>query len=274
MMAASRRRAAGRNQLRVGDDGMRQRLAAPAFAFGGHCAHGVANHAARVFGIAVEIGDDLGQRHGAVLRMPAIVIGDHGHGGVAKLRFARQLRFGDVGHADDFEAQLAVHVRFGQRRKLRPFDADVSPAAMRLHAGRVAGRAQHARELRAGGLVEAHVGHDAAAEKRGHAPVGAVEKLVWDHEVQRGQIFAQRADRAYGDHALDSEQLHGVEIGAIVDLRRHQAMAARVPREESDALAFERADHERVGGIAEGRLHAHIRARAPGPAWSKVRCRQ
>ncbi len=72
--------------------------------------------------------------------MPAIVIGDHGHGGVAELGFARQLGFRDVGHAHDIEAQLPVHVRFGQRGKLRPFDAHVSAAAMGLHARRIASR--------------------------------------------------------------------------------------------------------------------------------------
>ncbi len=35
-------------------------------------------------------------------------------------------------------------------------------------------------------------------------------------------------------------------------------MAAPVPRQERHALAFERAEHQRVGRIAEGRLHAHF----------------
>ena len=65
-------------------------------------------------------------------------------------------------------------------------------------------------------------------------------------------------------HPLDAQKLHGIEIGAIVDLRRHKAMAAPVPRQERHALALKRADNQRVGGLAEGRLHAHL-ARALEP---------
>ena len=171
----------------------------------GMSAHRSANHVLRVFRVAAQIRQNVGDRHRAVLRMPAVVVGDHGHGRVAELGLARQLGLGHVGHADHVKAQLPVHVRFGQRRKLRPFHAHVGAAAMHRHAGRVAGIAQHAAQLPAGRLVESHVRHHAAAEKRGNAPARAVEKLVGNQKFQRPQIFLQRPDRAHRNHALDPE---------------------------------------------------------------------
>ena len=259
MMAARRRRAAA--GISFGSVTMACASARPHWhaRSAGICAHGVAQYVARVFGIAIQIGDDFGQRHRTVLRMPAIVIGDHGHRRVAKLGFARQLGFGDVGHADDLEAQLPMHVRLGQRGKLRPFDAHVGAAAMRLHARRVARRAQHARAAARRWACRSPRGPRCRRRKT-WPRAGSVRSKNWSGimKLQRPQILVQRADRAHRDHPLDAQKLHGVEIGAIVDLRRHKAMAARVPRKERHALAFERAEHQRVRGIAEGRLHAHL----------------
>src|SRR5579863_9937276 len=83
--AAARR---GRNELGIGDDGVPQRFAAFALAFGGHLADRIADHVAGAFGVAVQIADDLLERDGAVLGMPAVVVRDHGYGCVAKLGLA------------------------------------------------------------------------------------------------------------------------------------------------------------------------------------------
>ena len=114
---------------------------------------------------------------------------------------------------------------------------------------------------------------DAVAEKRGNAQAGPVEELVGDEEFERAQRFLQGAHGADRDDALDAQHLHGVDIGAIVDFSGQQAMAAAVAREEGDAAAFERAENEGVGGIAERRMQADF-ARLAGPAWSRGRCRR
>ena len=126
---------------------------------------------------------------------------------------------------------------------------------MGFHARRIAGGAEHAAQLRAGGLIEAHVRDDPAAKKCGDAQARAVVKLVGDEEFERTQILAQRAHRTHGNHARHARELQRVKIGAIVDLRWQQPMASRVAREESDALAFERAEDERVGRLPEWRFH-------------------
>ena len=62
---------------------------------------------------------------------------------------------------------------------------------MNFHAGGIAGGAEHSAELRAGGLIEAHMRHDPAAEKCGDAQARAIVKLIGDEEFERAQIFAQ-----------------------------------------------------------------------------------
>ena len=57
-----------------------------------------------VLGILQQHGDDLVDGDGIVMRMPAIVVGDHGDGDVAEFSFASELGFLQVGHADDVHA--------------------------------------------------------------------------------------------------------------------------------------------------------------------------
>ena len=45
--------------------------------------------------------------------------------------------------------------------------------------------------------------------------------------------------------------LHGVDIGAEVQLRGEQLVAAAVAGEKGDAAAFQLAENEAVGGFAE-----------------------
>ena len=174
-----------------------------------------------VFGIAIEVADDFLERDGAVLRVPAIVVGDHGEAGVADFGLAGELRFGQIGHADHVEAQLPVGVRLGQRRKLRAFHADVGAAAMRLHAGAVAGVGQMRGKLRAGGLVEADVRDDAAAEESGDATAACGRKTGrGSRNRAAARSSRKRAHRAHGNDPLDAQHLHGADVGAVVDFAR------------------------------------------------------
>ena len=165
----------------IGEDGVRQGAGAFAAALGGKGFDGLVKNVLRVSGVLVERGDDC---HGnrIVFGMPAIVIGDHGDGGVAELGFAGEFGFGDVGHADHVEFHGAMIVRLGQGGKLRAFHADVCAlswavtfCARRLRQGR--------RRVAGNGFVEADVGDDAIAEESGDSALGAVEKLVGDQKI-------------------------------------------------------------------------------------------
>ena len=58
------------------------------------------------------------------------------------------------------------------------------------------------RKMRAGGLVETDVRHDAAAEKRAMRSARAIEELIGDEKIERLQIVPQRADGADGNDPL------------------------------------------------------------------------
>jgi len=62
---------------------------------------------------------------------------------------------------------------------------------------------------------------------------GAVNELVGDDEVRRLVFFLEGADGGDRDDALDAELLHAVDVGAEVELRRQDAVAATVAREKT-----------------------------------------
>ena len=237
---------------------MLQGAAALARVLGGERFDGLAKNVLGVGGVLIERGDDGGDGDGVVFGMPAIVIGDHGDGGVAEFGFAGELGFGDVGHADDGKFHGAMIVGFGERGELRAFHADVGSLFVDRNFLGAAGFAENGGELRAGGLVEGDVGDDAIAEEGGFATLGAVEELIGNEEFTGAQIFLEGADGADRDDALDAEKLHGVDIGAEIEFGGENAMAATVTGKKGDALPFQGADDEGVGGIAEGSLDANF----------------
>ncbi len=85
---------------------------------------------------------------------------------------------------------------------------------------------------------------------------GAIDELVGDYEVGGLVLLFERADRGDGEDALDAEFLEGVDVGAEVQFRRKDAVAAAVAGEEGDLAAFEFAEHEGVRRLAERRLDA------------------
>ncbi len=101
----------------------------------GHGRHRFPHHVAGVLGVLVEHGDDLLHRNLVVSWMPAVVIGDHGDGGVANLRLARQLGLLQVGHADHVHAPAAVEIALGLGGELRTFHANVGSAQLADYAG-------------------------------------------------------------------------------------------------------------------------------------------
>ena len=125
------------------------------------------------------------------MRMPAVVVGHHGDGDIADLRFARQLGFLKIGHADHVHAPAAVDVGFGLGGKLRTFHAQVSSAALANDSSFLAGAFHHASQVRTNWIREGDMGHDAVPKKSIDAVARAVEKLVGDDELQRLMLFLQ-----------------------------------------------------------------------------------
>ena len=58
---------------------------------------------------------------------------------------------------------------------------------------------------------------DAASEERVfEVALGAVEELVYEHDIARAVFFLERTDGADADDPGDAELLHGPEVGAMV----------------------------------------------------------
>ncbi len=108
-----------------------------------------------------------------------------------------------------------------------------------------------AERSRAGWLVETNVADEPVAEKRGHAKLRAVHKLIGNQKLHRLKLLLQRTDRAHGNNSLDAKQFHGVDIRAEVNLGRQNAMAAAVTRQKRHPLPFQSSDHHRVGRLAK-----------------------
>src|SRR5260370_27606631 len=121
-----------------------------------------------------------------------------------------------------------------------------------------AGVSKNARHLAASGVRKRHVNDEPFSKKSGDAILRPVEKLVWDEKLSRTQILLWRTNRAYGDDPLHSQQLHRVNVRAVIDLARQDAMPAAVARQKRHALSFQRAKHDGIGRIAERRFHANL----------------
>src|SRR5579863_2949633 len=164
-----------------------------------------------------------------MMRMPAIIVGDHGDGDVAELRLAREFRFLQIGHADDIHAEATVNIRFCLGRELRAFHAEIGAAMLRDNTHLLTGRFDHLCQLCANGIGESNMGDDAATKKSIHAMTGAVEELIGYHELEWLVLFLERSDGRNGDDPLDAELLESVNVGAEIELARHNSVAASVP---------------------------------------------
>jgi hypothetical protein len=69
---------------------------------------------------------------------------------------------------------------------------------------------------------------------------GAIDKLVGDEEFARSQFFLEGAHGADGDDAVHAEKFERVNVGAVIDFGRQNAMAAAVAGKEGDAFALEK----------------------------------
>ena len=218
----------------------------------------MADHLGGVLGILIQHGDDLIDGDRVMMRMPAIVVGDHGDGDVAELGFARELCLLQVGHADDVHAEAAVDVGLGLGRELGTFHAEVGAAEFAGNLSASARRVDHGCQFVADGVGKSNVGNHAAAEERVDTMASAIEELVGDDEVEGLVLFLQRTDRGDGNDALDAELLEAMNFGAEDEFAGEKAVASSVTRQKSDLAPFKLAADVGVGRRAERRFDADL----------------
>src|ERR1700737_612818 len=148
----------------------------------------------------MEHGYHLIDGHGVVAFVPAIIVGDHGHGGVTDLGFAGELGFLQVGHADDVGAPAAIEIRLGAGGELWTFNADVDSARFCYYSGGLGSVLDGRRDRGADWVAKGYVADDSVAEKGGAAEGSAVDELIGDYELGR---FMFELERAYGGNGDD-----------------------------------------------------------------------
>ena len=190
--------------------------------------------------------------------LPAVVVGDHGHGGVGDLGFAGALGFAQVGHANDIVAIAVVGQRFGAGAEGGALHVHIGAAIVDagfLGLGRLE---QQLSQLITNGVSKSDVGHDATAEEGMlDRALGAVDELIHQHDVARLELGLQRAHGADANDPLHAELLHRPEVGPVVELARQDPVAACVARQKHHLTASQFAREKGVGGIPKGSLHLH-----------------
>ena len=129
-----------------------------------------------------------------MIGVPAVVVGDHRQGAVGDFGFAGQAGFGVVGHADHIAAPAAVQLRFGLGGEGRALHAEVGATAVQAATLRQHGLHRIAQEAREGGAKrfgKSNVGHSSFAKKAGRAPLGSIDELIGDHQVQGPVLLLQ-----------------------------------------------------------------------------------
>ena len=71
-------------------------------------------------------------------------------------------------------------------------------------------------------------------------------ELIDDDETPRGQILAQAADGGEGQDVGHAHSLQGVDVRAIIQMRRRDRVSPPMPRQEHD---FSRADASRTQDV-------------------------
>ena len=150
--------------------------------------------------------------------VPAIVVGDHGHGRVADLCLTGQLGFLQVSHADNIGAPTAIKIRFGAGGELRALHADIDAARLHHHPGALCTLLDGFGYRGADRIAKGNVADDPLSEESGVAQSCAVDELIGNNELGRLMLQLERADCGDGDDSFHAQLLHGEDIGAEVQL--------------------------------------------------------
>ena len=99
------------------------------------------------------------------------------------------------------------------------------------------------------------MGHRALAKKCAVAALGQVDELVGQHHVEWPELFFQRTHGGHRQQIAHAQLLHGVDVGAVGNLERQQAVAARVPGQKGHRHAVHASGDQHVGRRAKWRIH-------------------
>ena len=77
-------------------------------------------------------------------------------------------------------------------------------------------------------MPEGDVCNQSLAEECIDAMARAVDELLGNNEIKRTMLFLQRSDSRQRNDALHAKLLESVDVGAEVQLGRHQAVPATV----------------------------------------------
>ena len=151
--------------------------------------------------------------------------------------------------------QLAVDPRLGPRGKLRTLDAQVGAPLVHggphLPARSIQDVPHHvARRIR-----HTDMDDQAVPEERPGPAVGAIEELIRNQNVQRLDVLLHAAHGRGGEDPFRSEQLEAKDVGAEVELGRHQGMPPAVTRQEGHRTTRQAAQDVPVRRITERRAY-------------------
>ena len=96
----------------------------------------IQEHFLRRLGVRHQVSDDNLCGNRFFFDLPAIVIGNHCHGGERDFRFARQFRFRNICHPDHVKTVPPIQLRFRARGKCRTIHIHVSAAIVDCDAER------------------------------------------------------------------------------------------------------------------------------------------
>ena len=160
-------------------------------------------------------------------------------------------------------AEALVVQRFRVGRELRALHADVGSAvAARRCSSASAASATRLRSTARGRMRERHMRDAAGPEEAGLALERAVDELIGQHEQAGIEFALVGAAGGDGDDVGDAGALQRVDIGAVVDRRGREAVAAAVTGEEHHLRVADAAETQRVGRLAPGRRRRAPRASA------------
>ena len=199
------------------------------------------DQALRLVGIRGQHPDDVLHRHGIMIGVPAIEIGDHGNGGVTDLRLAGELGLGHIGHADHGIAEVLIGHAFGIGRELRTFHADIGAAARNRDTLGLGGGGEVDAQPRRHRMRHRYVRHAALAEERAFALVSTVDKLVNQHKGSGRQFLLERAAGRQRDQVRHTRTLQHVDVGAVIDVGWREPMTPVMAWQKHDRKTVDRA---------------------------------
>ena len=171
--------------IRAGEDGVLERRDTGTGALPRHSGNRGSHGSGSIGRVLMEHRNDLLDSDGFMAVVPAIVVRDHGHGGVADLCFTSQLGFLQVGHADNIGTPTAIEIRFGAGGELRTFHTNVDAALFGDYAGGLRTVPDGIGNGAADWIAKRYMADDSIAEEGRRPMERTVNELIGDHKLSR-----------------------------------------------------------------------------------------